>query len=112
MGTVRRSGVDGGHDTDGQTIEGFRARGAEVGRDFFPLRCDDHVVCWQLVVAGGGIGFAHRSLGERTPGVEPLFGGEPLARLPLWLTAHAELRTSARVRRVYDHLAEALSALG
>lgn len=99
-----------GHDTDETAIEGFRAHGAIVDRDFFPFRSDDYVVCWRLVVAGGGIGFAQRALGEGTPGVEALFGGEPLARLPIWLTAHAELRTSARVRRVYDHLADALSA--
>ena len=98
-----------GHDTDEQLIEGFHALGASTTREFFPLRCDDHVVCWQLVLAGGGVGFVPRALGEGTPGVETLFGGEALARLPIWLTAHAELRTSARIRRVYDHLAEALS---
>lgn len=101
-----------GHDTDEQIIEGFRARGADVSRENFPLRCDDHIVCWQLLVAGGGIGFAQRALGEGIPGVEMLFGGTPVATLPIWLTAHAELRTSARVRRVYDHLASALAEMG
>mgnify|MGYP003867887815 CR=1 FL=1 len=98
-----------GYDTDEQIIEGFREHGASLSRDAFPLRCDDHIVCWQLLVAGGGIGFAQRALGERTPGVETLFSGEPVATLPIWLTAHAELRTSARIRRVYDHLADALA---
>jgi DNA-binding transcriptional LysR family regulator len=28
--------------------------------------------------------------------------------LEIWLTAHAELRTSPRIRRVYDFLADAL----
>jgi len=80
--------------------------------EFGPHRgSDDHVVCRQLVVAGGGVGFARRTVGERVPGVEVLFGGEPIGQLPVWLTAHAELRTSARIRRVCDHLADALSAL-
>jgi hypothetical protein len=33
-----------------------------------------------------------------------------LPRLPIWLTAHSELKTSRRVRRVYDFLAEKLRA--
>ena len=96
-----------GHDTDEQLVEGFRGRGANVSREDFPLRCDDHVACWQLLLAGGGIGFAQRALGELTSGVETLFDGVAFATLPIWLTAHAELRKSVRVRRVYDHLAAA-----
>lgn len=98
-----------GHDTDERIVEGFRAKGVSVSRDAFPLRCDDHVVCWHLLAVGGGIGFVQRAFGERVAGVEMLFGGEPVATLPIWLTVHAELRTSTRIRRVYDHLAEALS---
>jgi hypothetical protein len=30
--------------------------------------------------------------------------------LPIWLTSHAELRTSRRVRRVYDFLCDELGA--
>ena len=32
----------------------------------------------------------------------------PIPPLEFWLTAHAELKTSARIRRVYDFLADAL----
>ena len=31
--------------------------------------------------------------------------------LPVWLTAHAELKTSQRIRRVFDFLAAALGEL-
>lgn len=31
-----------------------------------------------------------------------------LPTLPIWLTVHREIRTSARIRAVYDFLAEAV----
>ncbi len=38
--------------------------------------------------------------------------GLPLPVLPVWLTAHRELRASARLRTVFDFLAEARAAWG
>jgi hypothetical protein len=32
--------------------------------------------------------------------------------LPVWLTAHRELRASRRLKRVFDFLAQALAAWG
>jgi DNA-binding transcriptional LysR family regulator len=32
----------------------------------------------------------------------------PLPRLPIWLTVHREIRTSRRIRAVYDFLAQAI----
>jgi hypothetical protein len=43
--------------------------------------------------------------------VKRLVPDRPIHVLPIWLTAHAELRTSRRVRRVYDFLAEALAEI-
>jgi len=100
-----------GHDTDEQLLRGFRRAGLPLGREAFSFRCDDHTACWQLVVAGWGIGFTLRQVGDADARVQPVFGGADLDVLPVWLTAHAELRTSARVRRVYDHLAQTLGAL-
>ena len=108
--------VDGhelvGHDTDDQLLRGFREAGVELSRESFSLRCDDHVACWRMVLAGWGIGVAPRELGDADPRVVAMFGGRTVATLPMWLTAHAELRTSARVRRVYDWLGEGLGEGG
>jgi DNA-binding transcriptional LysR family regulator len=96
-----------GYDRDDQIIEGFRNAGFPVTRDFFAIRSDDQVVCWQMVVAGFGIGFNQLHIGAREPRVERL-DLTPLPSLPIWLVAHSELRHSARVRRVFDYLAETL----
>jgi len=36
----------------------------------------------------------------------PILDGVTVAELPVWLTAHAELRTSARIARVYEFIGE------
>ncbi|MCF6329838.1 MAG: LysR family transcriptional regulator [Henriciella sp.] len=99
-----------GHDRSDQIIAGFRELGFDVGRDFFSFRCDNQEVTWRMVVAGYGIGFNRLDIGRAEPSVVRLFEEIEMPQLPIWLTAHAELKTSARVRRVYDFLAAELIA--
>jgi DNA-binding transcriptional LysR family regulator len=61
-----------------------------------------------MVVAGLGIGFNQRGIGDAEPRVRRIDLDVEMPALPVWLTAHAELRTSRRVRRVYDFLADSL----
>ena len=100
-----------GYDRDDQIIRGFAAAGFEVGRRFFTFRCDNQVVCWRLVVAGFGIGFNQVEIGEAEPAVARLDIDTEMPTLPIWLTAHSELKTSHRVRRVFDFLAEHLNQM-
>ncbi|WP_299623881.1 LysR family transcriptional regulator [uncultured Tateyamaria sp.] len=97
-----------GYDRSTLIIDGMRAAGLDVTRDSFAFRCDDQVVCWNMTLAGCGIGFGQFLMGDPDPRVKRVSGNAPVASLPIWLTAHAELRSSARVRRVYDWLAENL----
>jgi DNA-binding transcriptional LysR family regulator len=99
-----------GYDRSTQIIDGFRQAGSEVKRDFFAFRCDNQVVCWQMVRAGFGIGFNQIQLGEADPNLVRIDSAGEVGNLPIWLTAHLELRTSPRIRRVFDFLAEQLSA--
>jgi len=95
-----------GYDRSDLLIQGIRRVGLDVDRRFFKFRCDNQVVVWRMVVAGFGIGFNHIQIGMDEPGVVRLLEDTPLPVLPVWLTAHSELKTSRRVRRVYDFLAE------
>ena len=97
-----------GYDTDDQLVRGFREAGLELSREAFSARCDDQVAGWHLVLAGWDVGFMLRAVGDAEPRVVAMLGGRTVSVLPVWLTAHAELRTSARIRRVYDWLAEGL----
>ena len=100
-----------GYDRSDQIIQGFRAAGLNLDREFFSFRCDNQVVCWQMVVAGYGIGFNEIQIGESEPRVARLQFDAAPPTLPIWLTAHSELKTSLRVRRVFDFLAERLGHL-
>lgn len=98
-----------GYDRSSLVIDGMAALGLKVGRDFFKFRSDDQVVCWQMVLAGFGIGFNQMTIAERVPDIHRISGPEPIERLPVWLTAHPEVRQTPRIRKVYDHLAKALA---
>lgn len=100
-----------GYDANPAMVDGFRAAGMPVQRDFFKARCDDNVVYWELVRAGCGIGFVQASIGRADPLVQELPFGDMAPNLDMWLTAHAAMRQTPRIRRVWDMLAEGLRPL-
>ena len=100
-----------GYDSNNAIIEGFKANGTVIDRDFFKTRCDDNIAYWELVRAGCGIGFAQADIGRRDPTMTEIKMGIPLPTLPIWLTAHEAMRQTPRIRRVWDLLAEGLRPL-
>jgi len=92
-------------------IRGFRQVGFEIDRDFFAYRCDSQAAGWEMAKAGFGITFGPTVLGARD-GLErvALAIDREVLTLPIWLTAHSDLRYSRRIRFVYDFLASRLSA--
>lgn len=97
-----------GYDRDERMVRVMRSMGMDVDRGFFPLRCDDQVVHWQLVRKGCGIGGMQVGIAAGDRAVERVLPDLPLPALPLWLAAPDSLRRNPRVRRVWDFLAEAL----
>ena len=100
-----------GYDRDDRMIRGFAESGVQVTRDFFGVRCDMDSVLWQLIRAGCGLGFGQVPVGEADPALERLLPDMAFPVLPVWLTAHRDMRRTPRVRRVWDMLAEGLSPL-
>jgi DNA-binding transcriptional LysR family regulator len=94
-----------GLDRDESIIRAFAALGHRIERDSFMFRSDDHLVLWQVLCAGLGIGFAATWLADREPSLERVLPELPMPRLPVWLTVHREIRSSARIRALYDFLA-------
>lgn len=91
-------------------LRGFASFDRPVRREWFPLRCDDYVVNWELTVAGAGIGFGQRPIGDADPRVVRLDIEGFAFALPLWLAYHEDLRNSPRIRFVADRLATGLAA--
>ena len=100
-----------GYDRSSLIIDGMRAMGLEVSRDFFKFRSDDQVVCWQMVRAGFGIGFNHANIGDADPILVRIAANQMVGQMPVWLTAHPELRNTPRIRRVFDFMRDALSEI-
>ena len=100
-----------GYDRNPAISDWMRSHGMPPPPGLLRLRTDDQVVHWRMVVAGAGIGPNQVAVGEAEPRVRRVLQELALPILPVWLTVHEELRTSALIRRVYDFLAEELRAL-
>lgn len=90
---------------------GFEALGLPVNGLHYGLRTDDLHAQWSAVQAGLGIGFASTYLIRTDPSVRPVLPRLRLPDYPMWITVHRELRTSARIRAVFDFLAEEVGAV-
>ena len=97
-----------GGDRDEGTLRGFAAQGLAVERKDFAFRTDDLIVVWQAVRAGLGIGFVSEHQLRLDPAVIAVLPKVKIEPLPVWLAVHKEIRTSKRIRAVYDFLSDAL----
>lgn len=87
-----------------KTLQGL---GLQVTRKNFPVLTENHLVQWELIKRGAGLGMVPIEVGEVEPRVERVFPHVTLP-VPIWLTAHREVSTSRRVRTVFDLLAAEL----
>ena len=97
-----------GYDKVDDILRGFQAHFFPITRDAFALRTDDLIVQWQAVRAGLGVGFLASYMVEGDEQIQRVLPALPLPELGMWLTVHREIRTSQRIRAVYDFLAKAL----
>jgi DNA-binding transcriptional LysR family regulator len=95
-----------GFDRGDLLIATLRERGLDLGRANFRILSQSHLVQWEMVKAGLGIGIFPTWIGDAEPAVERVDAGVEPITFPVWLVAHREVRTSARVRIVFDMLAE------
>lgn len=103
------TGVDfiGFNRTD-QMVNMMVGLGMKVTQENFPIVSENHLVQWQMVKQGLGLGVITDLIGEKEPAVVRALPDMAPIMVPIWLTAHREVRTSRRVRFVFDLLADAL----
>ena len=90
-------------------IDALNERGLQLTPRNFPIVTENHLVHWELVKHGVGIGVMPEEIGDAEPlVVRALPRFEPFA-VEVWLVAHRELKTSRRVRMVFDFLVSELS---
>jgi DNA-binding transcriptional LysR family regulator len=94
-----------GLDQSDQYIAGFRAVGIDIDKSFFEFRSDNHLVNWQALLSGVGVGIAMCWLAQKEPNLIAVLPEQKMPDLPIWLTSHRELKSSKRIRSVFDFLA-------
>lgn len=100
-----------GYDSSDALVKAFNAVGVPATREFFPIRCDNHVVGWQMALEGAGIAFAPHRVARRWPQMRSVLPTDGVPDMPVWLTAHRELRDSPRIQLMFKWLAEGLTPL-
>lgn len=87
----------------------YQELGVSLTKDNFFVVSDNHYTQWEYVRQGLGIGIAPDKLGDNEPRVQRVLPDLSPIYFPVFLTTHRELRTSRKVRVVFDLLYEELS---
>lgn len=97
-----------GFDSTGMLMNGLNEQGMNLTKKNFPLLSENYLVHWELVKQGLGIGIMPEGIGDAEPLVQQVLPKLEPITFPIWLTTHRELKTSRRVRMVFDLLANEL----
>ncbi len=89
-------------------LEQLQKAGISLSPDQCRVTSENAVVLWELVRRGLGVGIMLREFATQATDLVRLLPDWPGIPVPVWLVTHGELRTSARVRLVFDILADAL----
>lgn len=98
-----------GSDRSGNYLGYLRMHGLPVSEANFSCYADHTVAHWALVRQGLGIGAMMEEIARDTPGIVRVLDDVPPVRFPVWLVTHRELRTSRRIRVVFEALAQGLA---
>ena len=86
----------------------LQARGFDLTPAHFPIISENHLVQWEYVKLGAGIGLMTEAVGDAEPLVRRVLPEATGIRFPMYIAAHRELHSSRRMRIVFDILATAL----
>jgi DNA-binding transcriptional LysR family regulator len=95
----------------GQVIPAARAAvNFEITPDLFGLRTDSDSAQIAALRAGFGVGALQEPLAARDPDLVPVLKGQVSFALEMWVVMHEDLRADRRVRLLFDHLVESMTA--
>lgn len=98
-----------GGDRDGRYLAQLQLHGRSVTERNFSCYAGHGVASWALVSAGMGIGAMLDDLVADEPGIVRVLDEVPSVPVPIRLVTHRELRTTKRIRIVFDLLAQMLA---
>ena len=95
-----------GFDRPDRVEAGLAERGLPIRRQDVHYRSDSGEVILELVRAGLGMSVLPTLIAEDFDELEPVLPAAFSVTVPTWLVTHSELRTSSRVRIVFDLIAK------
>ncbi len=98
-----------GFDRSNSVADILNKQGWQLSKQNFSLITTNQLLQVALCKEGQGVIFFPENIGDQEPNLVRAFEHMgPIMRLPIWLVSHQELRTSLRVRKVFDFLATEL----
>ena len=98
-----------GFDRDPSVTRAAAALDMPLSREFFAFRSDSDLAQLAALRAGFGVGACMFGIARRDPDLVQVLG-ELGFELEMWVVMHEDLKTSRRMRLMFDHLVGALSA--
>jgi DNA-binding transcriptional LysR family regulator len=99
-----------GFDRDSRSFRAAGEIGQRLMREDFGFRCDNDLAQLAALRAGVGIGGCQENIARRTTELVAILPNVLRYALEVWLVMHENLKTTRRVRLLFDHLAAGLSA--
>ena len=97
-----------GFDRETAYIRSLRPAGVPYAREHFALRTDNDLAALAALRAGYGIAICQCGIAQRDPALLRLFADSFELHMDTWVVMHEDLRRSALMRALYDHLATLL----
>jgi DNA-binding transcriptional LysR family regulator len=80
-----------------------------VSRELFAFRCDNDLAQMAALRSGFGVGICQTGIAKRDPDLLPLLSKQFRVEMEIWIVMHNDLKRSARMRLMFDHLATSLA---
>jgi DNA-binding transcriptional LysR family regulator len=99
-----------GYDREQAYARLLERMGVPFTRDMFAFRSDSDLAQLAALSAGFGIGASQMGIARRDKNLVPVLHSEFILTMEVWLAMHRDLRSSRRIRLMFDQLATHLSA--
>jgi DNA-binding transcriptional LysR family regulator len=99
-----------GFDRDDQTLKSLTPMPRPLSREMFCFRSDNDLAQFAALKCGVGIGGCQHGIARNYPELVPVLAKLIRFELEMWVVMHEDMRAVPRVRRLFDHLVNALSA--
>jgi len=99
-----------GFDRDNRSFRAAGEIGRRLTREDFGFRCDNDLAQLSALRAGVGVGGCQENIARRTPELVAVLPNALNYALEVWLVMHENLKATRRVRLLFEHLLNGLTA--